>query len=60
MVDKGEFHEDYVLHLFRYIFLGINSNFNGFIKITKYYWDTVTEVPETEPPRTLLKIAITW
>ena len=31
IVDKGEFHEDYVRHIFRDLFSGLNSTFNFFI-----------------------------
>ena len=42
IINKGELHEDYVHHLFRYSLSGQNSTFNILIEITKYDWVTVT------------------
>ena len=46
ILDKGERHEYYVRHIFRDILSGPNSTLKYFIKISKDYWDTVTEVLE--------------
>ena len=45
IIDKGERHEYYVSHIFRFILSGINSSFDSFISITKDDWDTGTEIP---------------
>ena len=42
IIDKGEWHDNYVGHIFRDILSGPNSNFNGFIENTKHDWDTGT------------------
>ena len=42
IIDKGEHHDDYVRHIFRYILSGPNSTFNFLIERTKYDWDTGT------------------
>ena len=48
ITDKGEHHETYVRHIFRFFLSGPNSTFNIFIESTKDDLDTGTEVPAGE------------
>ena len=40
ILDKGERHDDYVIHIFRALLSGPSSNFNHCFKTTKDNWDT--------------------
>ena len=48
IIYKGELHDNYVCHLFGYLFSGPNSAFDSFIDLEKDYWYTWTEVPAPE------------
>ena len=48
IIDKVEYHEDYVWHIFRSILSGTNSTSNRFIEIKRYDWDTETKLPSVE------------
>ena len=40
IIYKGELHDNYVCHLFGYLFSGPNSAFDSFIDLEKDYWYT--------------------
>ena len=44
IIYKGEYHEEYILHLLRPLLLGPNSTFNCFIQRTKYEWYTGIDI----------------
>ena len=60
-LDKGQRHEDYVRHIFRYLLSGPNSTFNFFIARTNYDWGAQEQKYYKETSfRMLLRSTITW